>query len=231
MKKKLVALALALTLTAVSLAGCASIKSAELPPLPLPEPDIDSFFGIDKNINIDTIDDYLGRDDVEYIDMRMLFDPADFAAIGGDPDLTSTIKGFRIVPYPFVATLEILPVSGGYEGPCLYTLTWTERGAIASATPNYAESEMIVSELFPKDKMIFLMCGGGGYSSMMKSLLIYLGWDKDLLYVMGKHWEYSGNNSVELIIHPDGPDGDATYAIWRADYAFIDFTLLHKTAA
>jgi len=233
-EKKLVALTLVLALTAALLTGCASTENTEnagLAPLPLPEADIDSMFGIDVNINIDTIDGYLGRDDVMYIDLRMLFDPADFASIGGDPDLTSTIEGFRIVPYPFIATLEVLPVSGAYEGPCLYTLTWTPRGAIASVTPNYAESEMILSDLFPKDKAIFLMCGGGGYSSMMKSLLVYLGWDKDLLYVIGKHWEYTGDNSLELIIHPDNPGGDITYAVWRADYAFIDFSLLHEIAA
>jgi len=227
MLKKLAALVLVIAMVAALLMGCASDKNDGLTPLPLPEADIDSMFGIDVNINIDTIDDYLGRDDVEYIDLRMLFDTADFASIGGDADLTSTIEGFRIVPYPYIATLEVLPVSGGYEGPCLFTLTWTERGAISSVVPNYIESNMIINELFPKDKALFLMCGGGGYSSMMKSLLIFLGWDKDLIYIIGKHWEYAGNNSVELIIHPEDPNGNITYAIWRANYAFIDFPLLH----
>ena len=45
----------------------------------LPKPEVTSGlrgeFGIDKNINEKTIDDYLGRDDSVYRDMRMLKDP------------------------------------------------------------------------------------------------------------------------------------------------------------
>ena len=39
-------------------------------------------FGVDANINESTIDNYLGRSDSVYRDMRMLKDPADYAAIG-----------------------------------------------------------------------------------------------------------------------------------------------------
>jgi len=213
-------------LLASSLAAC-SIKAAPLPP---PETDVESAFGVDKNINIDTIDRYLGRSDAAYIDVRMLFDPANFSAIGGEADLTETIKGFRIVPYPYIATLSQLPVSGAYSGPCLYKLTWDGEGAIASATPNYAESDMILRDLFPRDKAIFLMCGGGGYANMMKSLLIFLGWDEARLYNIGGYWNYKGENSLELIVYPEDAGGNVIYATWRADYAVIDFSRLHKVA-
>ena len=56
--------------------------------IPEPDADLDSMFGVDKNINILTIDKYLGREDTVYRDMRVLFDPADYAAIGGDADLS-----------------------------------------------------------------------------------------------------------------------------------------------
>jgi hypothetical protein len=184
-------------------------------------------FGVDKNINMDTIDNYLGRDDVAYIDVRMLFDPADFAAIGGEADLNRTIQGFRIVPYPFIATLPQLPVSGAYDGPRLYTLTWDDGGNIASATPNFKEADMILNELFPKDKAIFIMCGMGGYSSVMKSLLIHFGWDERLLYNIGANWKYTGNHAFELTI-PEDADGDKIYATWRADYSYMDFSRLHR---
>ena len=140
--------------------------------IPEPDADLDSMFGVDKNINILTIDKYLGREDTVYRDMRMLFDPADYAAIGGDADLSFTIKGFKVVPYPFIGTLQALPVDGAYTGETLFTVEWNEDGTVKTAAPNYKESMLCLEELFPKDKNIFLICGGGGYAGMMKNLLI-----------------------------------------------------------
>ena len=142
-----------------SLAGCGA--ESNLGPLPAPAPIPEDPFGIDQNINMETIDDYLGREDVAYRDVRMLFDPADYGAIGGEADLTRTIAGFKITPYPYIATLSALPVDGAYTGHTLYDLAWNEDGSVASATPNYEESSMILEELFTKDKAIFLMTGGG----------------------------------------------------------------------
>ena len=90
------------------LAACGGVKAPS--PLPAPQTDENSQFGVDKNINMETIDQYLFREDVAYRDVRMLFDPADYAAIGGEADLTRTIEGFKIVPYPYLATLAQLPV-------------------------------------------------------------------------------------------------------------------------
>lgn len=225
--KKNVCLFLAVFLLMFLASGCASSGDPAQGALPAPTADEGSIFGVDKNINMDTIDGYLGRDDVEYIDVRMLFDPADYGAIGGEADLTRTIKGFRIIPYPYIATLSELPVAGAYEGHCLYTLTWNGDGSIESALPNYMESDMILEELLPKDKAIFLMCGGGGYSGMMKSLLIYLGWDESLLYNIGGNWTYTGENPMELVVYPEDAEGGNIYATWRADYAYIDFSRLH----
>lgn len=203
-------------------------QAPTLSPLPAAEPDTTSQFGVDKNINIDTIDNWLGRDDVAYRDVRMLFDPADYAAIGGEADLTRTIVGFKVVPYPYIATLTVLPVSGAYEDECLFTVTWGENGAVVSAEANYMESMMALEELFPKDKAIFLMCGGGGYSGMMKTLLIFLGWDATKLYNVGANWSYTGEHSLELIVYPEDAGGDIVYATWRADYAYIDFSRLNS---
>ena len=205
--------------------ACSAMAFAD--ELPAASPDESSQFGVDANINIETIDNYLDRDDVVYRDVRMLFDPADYAAIGGDANLSATIRGFKIVPYPYLATLSELPVANAYNGETLYTLTWNEDGSIATATPNYKESLLILEDLFPKDKPIFLMCGGGGYAGMTKSLLIFLGWDADLLYNIGGNWAYTGDNALELIVYPEDANEDEIYATWRADYATIDFSLLH----
>lgn len=195
--------------------------------LPKAEADLDSQFGVDKNITIENIDDYLGRDDCVYRDMRLLYDPADYAAIGGDADLSFSIKGFKVTPYPYIGTLQTLPVDGAYTGESLYTVVWNDDGSIASATPNYEESELALKELFPQDKNIFLTCGGGGYAGMTRALLIYLGWDETKLYNIGGSWEYEGDNKFEIIVYPEDANEESYLATWRADYAYIDFDKLH----
>ena len=219
-------LSLICTLALMLSLGCMAFADA----LPASEPDETNMFGVDKNINMETLDQYLGRDDVAYRDVRMLFDPADYAAIGGNADLASTVEGFRIVPYPYLATLSALPVAGAYDGDTLYTLTWNEDGSIATATANYEESMLVLEDLFPKDKAIFLMCGGGGYAGMTKSLLIFLGWDPALLYNIGGNWSYQGDHGVELIQYSEDANGNDYFATWRADYAYIDFSRLHPVA-
>ena len=62
---------------------------------------------------------------------------------------------------------------------------------------------------------------------MMKELLIYLGWEEDLLYNIGGNWTYTGEHSLELIVYPEDAEGNNIYATWRADYAYIDFERLN----
>lgn len=217
MKKTVLILSSAILLL---LSACAKKEA----PLPAPCAEEGSMFGVDKNINVSTIDSFLFREDAVYRDMRMLFDPADYGAIGGEADLTHTIEGFKIVPFPYLATLQSLPVGGAYDGDCLYTVEWNEDGTVKSAVPNYRESEMILAELFPKDKAVFLMCGGGGYAGMMQKLLIYLGWDEGKVYNVGANWEYKGTHGVELVVYPEKAGDPNIYATWRADYAYFDFS-------
>ena len=224
--KKLIPIMLIL-LMVLCACGTAAEPENTVQPLPAPEVDVESQFGVDKNINMSTIDNYLGRDDVVYRDVRMLFDPADYASIGGDADLSKTIAGFKVVPYPYIATLGALPVANAYEGDNLFTVEWNADGTIASVNENYKESMLILEELFPKDTAIFLMCGGGGYAGMTKTLLLYLGWDESLLYNIGGNWEYTGDNAMELIVYPEDANDDNIYATWRADYAYMDFSRLH----
>ena len=65
---------------------------------------------------------------------------------------------------------------------------------------------------------------------MMKSLLIFLGWDATKLYNIGGDWSYKGEHSQELIVYPEEANGNKIYATWRADYAYIDFSRLHKVS-
>ena len=178
-------------------------------------------FGIDKNINESTIDNYLNRNDSVYRDMRMLKDPGNYEAIGGDSYLSGYIKGFEIVPLPYLLNVDNLPEEVGktYQGKTLFTLK------DGKYTANYEESLMILEYLFPKDKNIFLICGAGGYAGTTKEMLINLGWDENKIYNIGGYWYYNGNNKIEVkrVIN------DKTYYdFWKVNYHDIDFNTLTK---
>lgn len=201
-------------------------ESAQLQ-LPPASPDPDSPFSVDLNINMDTIDDYLGIPGVAYRDMRMLKDPADYASIGGDSVLSIALEGFKIVPFPYIGTLQELPVAGAYDGDRLFDIEWTDDGTVANAIPRYEQSELIISDLFPADKPIIVCCGGGGYAGMMRQLLIYLGYDGSCIYNAGGVWDYTGYYPVELARYDDQTDS-TEYFMWRADQAQIDFAQLTR---
>ena len=192
----------------------------------LPKPEITGGsrgeLGIDKNINETNIDEYLNREDSVYRDMRMLEDPAQYENIGGDRYLSGYIKGFEVVPLPYLLNVEGLPEEVGqtYTGETLFR--YENNQYIA----NYKESMSIIEELFPKDKVIFLMCGGGGYAGMTKNFLISLGWNADKIYNIGGYWYYRGKNNVEVKKTIDGKD---TYDFDIVPYHEIDFTKLTKS--
>ncbi|HZJ89216.1 MAG TPA: hypothetical protein VFD05_00850 [Bacilli bacterium] len=202
----------------------------------LPKPEvIDGFwgqFGIDKNINVfplsesdtsSTLDKHLNRKDTVYFDMRMLVDPANYEAIGGDRFLSGFIKGFKAFGYPYIAPLGDLPpeIGEGYNGPTLFSYD----ESTSKYLPNYKESLNIISEVFPTDKYIFVMCGGGGYAQWTKEFLINLGYDEQKIYNVGCYWNYVGPNDVP--VKETNEDGLVTYAFHRVSKINIVFEELH----
>lgn len=205
---------------------CGCTKNDTLKELPKPEVTKGirgEQFGIDQNINEETIDQYLGRSDSVYRDMRMLEDPGNYEAIGGDAYLSGFVEGFEAIPFPLIVNVTGLPEKVGetYTGKTLYTLT--EDGTYKA---NYEESKEILEYYFPKDKNIFLMCGGGGYAGMMKTMLIELGWDKDKIYNVGGYWYYEGEHNIS--VKKENKDGTISYDFWKVTYHDIDFDLLHE---
>lgn len=193
----------------------------------LPKPEISAGirgeqFGIDKNINESTIDEYLGRSDSVYRDMRMLKDPGNYEAIGGDSYLSGFVEGFEVVPFPYLTNVTGLPAEVGetYTGATLFA-----QGESGNYVANYEESMEILETIFPKEKNIFLMCGGGGYAGMTKTMLVALGWDENKIYNVGAFWSYNGNNKVEVKKTIDGED---YYNFSIVPYYNIDFTTLHE---
>ena len=191
----------------------------------LPEPELAEGqrgeLGIDKNVNESTIDSYLGREDAVYRDLRMLKDPGNYEAIGGDSYLSGFVDGFELVPFPYMVNVKGLPPEVGetYTGPTLFHLH-----SDGSYTANYEESMQILESLFPKDKVIFLMCGGGGYSGMMKQMLVALGWDESKIYDVGGYWFYEGENNVP--VKQELKDGSVVYDFYKVPVHEIDFAEL-----
>ena len=199
MKKKSIIMLVISVLIIITIVICAFIfndKETTLSPLPKPQitGGVRGEFGIDENINEKTIDNYLNRQDSVYRDMRMLKDPGNYEAVGGDAYLSGFVKGFEVVPYPYLVNVTGLPKEVGdtYTGTTLFT----EKDG--KYTPNYEESMDILNYLFPKDKNIFLMCGGGGYAGMTKNMLVALGWDENKIYNVGGYWYYNGKNNVQV---------------------------------
>ena len=220
---KKIFLTITIMLLSISLTGCNNNENTlkELPKPEITEGIRGEQFGIDKNINEETIDNYLNRSDSVYIDMRMLKDPGDYEAIGGDSYLSGFVKGFEVIPYPYLVNVTGLPEEVGdtYDGDTLFT---EEDGKY---TANYEESLEILEYYFPKDKNIFLMCGGGGYAGMTKNLLVSLGWDENKIYNVGGYWYYEGKNNIEVKRVKDNED---IYDFWKVTYHDIDFDELHE---
>ena len=67
------------------------------------------------------------------------------------------------------------------------------------------------------------MCGGG-YSGMMKDMLIKLGWDQNKIYNAGAHWSYEGNNNIAV----KKLTAKSPTISGRVTYHNIDFSALNK---
>lgn len=221
--KKVILIILSIIILVVLISGLLFFINDKQNKLPKPEvtSGVRGEFGIDKNVNEETIDNYLGRSDSVYRDMRMLKDPGNYEAIGGDSYLSGFVKGFEVVPFPYVVNVSGLPDEVGetYTGKTLFT----EKNG--NYTPNYEESMDVLEYLFPKNKNIFLMCGGGGYAGMMKNMLIELGWDENKIYNVGGYWYYKGENNVLV---KRTINNEVTYDFWKIPYHDIDFSMLHE---
>ncbi len=130
-----------------------------------------------SGVSVDNLVDYLGRDDVVYIDLR---DYNDYAK--------KHLKNFEVIPY--FAT--IFDAEAGTEGkPQLFGGTVTEPVA------TYEESMDLLEAMFPKDKTIFLMCQSGGRVAQMMTLLNSLGYDMSKIYNVGGMGQYTDSKFAE----------------------------------
>lgn len=211
---------------------CANLENSEtnceLDPLPAQEMSegLRGVYGIDKNINETTIDNYLWRSDVAYRDVRMLEDSATWENKWGTRNLEGLVEGFEVIPYAFLTEFpqEYIDQKASENVSGLYT--WTtlfSLGEDGSYIPNYEESMEVLEYLFPKDKYIFLMCGAGGYANFTKKMLVALGWDESKIYNIGWYWNYEGNRGISTV---NNNGTETTYDFWKVPYHAIDFDSL-----
>lgn len=127
-------------------------------------------------INSSNLDDYMFRDDVQYIDLR-----------SGTMILEEGyVAGFQFVPYYSIiasfsstSTLYQMKNITDDDGETHYA------GQIGSFVAQYEESESIIESIFDKNKYIFLLSQGGSESAYIINLLIQLGYNGNLLYNVG----------------------------------------------
>ncbi|MBR0035594.1 MAG: hypothetical protein IJP54_07940, partial [Synergistaceae bacterium] len=65
-------------------------------------------------------------------------------------------------------------------------------GTTDEPVPVYKESDEILAALFPKNKVIFLMCQGGGRVGNLMKILSARGWDMSKVYNIGGMGNYAG---------------------------------------
>jgi len=122
---------------------------------------------VDDLIIMDNLDDYMFRDDVQYIDLRNY--EARFR--------TGFIYSFEIIPFFDYLDYRAFDRNDSYE-----------------FNPDQILSENELERLFDRDKAIFLYADGCIRSGYLKEVLNYLGYER--VYVLGGLYEYEGEYLV-----------------------------------
>jgi rhodanese-related sulfurtransferase len=131
-------------------------------------------------INSENLRQYLGRTDVMYIDLR---DFADYSK--------KHLRNFECIPY-----FALIFNADADKDPSLPQLFG---GTVEEPVPVYEESDEILEALFPKNKVIFLMCQSGGRVNNLMKLLNARGWDMTKVYNIGGMAQYSGPEYRDIV--------------------------------
>ncbi|SFN70969.1 rhodanese-like domain-containing protein [Proteiniclasticum ruminis] len=152
-------------------------------------------YSIDNSaISSENLVEYLGRNDVVYIDLR---DYNDYAK--------KHFKNFEAVPF-----FAYIWNENAHTDASMVQLYGGPQDAPVAV---YESSEAILNTLFPKDKTLFLMCQSGGRVAMMMKILEANGYDMSKVYNVGGMAQYTDGKYREFIT--DTPEFiiDVTYKI------------------
>lgn len=165
--------------TIAALCGCTASSSSvtstteALLPVAIPEKiSANSALMSESVIKPDTLDDYMFRDDVIYVDTRS------HAQINEE----GSIAGFVNIPfYDYICSFKS-------DDDTLFYMTKTDAAALGDAgsfVPLYEESQEIIETMFDHDKYIFVIATAGVESYYFINLLIQYGYDASKLYNVG----------------------------------------------
>ena len=146
-----------------------------------------------SSIDASNLFEYVGRDDVIYIDLR---DYVDYSQ--------KHLRNFEVIP--FFAYIYNEEAGKDDTKPQLYG------GKLDALTATYEESDVLLEVLFPKDKTIFLMCQGGGRVVQMMKILEAKGYDMSKIYNVGGMGQYTGTEFKDITVDTLEFKVDATYS-------------------
>lgn len=118
-------------------------------------------------ITMENLDEYMFRDDVQYVDLRNY--EARFR--------TGFIYSFEIIPFFDYLDYRAFDRNDGYE-----------------FNPDQILSELELERLFDRDKAIFLYADGCIRSGYLMDVLIHMGYER--IYILGGFYEYTGEHIV-----------------------------------
>ena len=144
-------------------------------------------------INATNLHEFLGRDDVIYIDLR------DYADYG-----SKHLRNFEVVPY----FAYIFNAEAGTNPEKIQLFG----GSVTEPVAAYEESVELLEVLFPKDKTIFLMCQSGGRVAQCMNLLSALGWDMSKIYNVGGMGQYTDAAYADYTTNAAELKVEATYS-------------------
>lgn len=134
-----------------------------------------------SSITSDNLIDYLGRDDVLYIDLRNYEDY-----------VMKHFRNFEVIPY-----FGLIFNAEAHEDDSMVQLYG---GSAKEPIPVYEESDKILELLFPKDQTLFILCQSGGRVAMLMDILAARGWDMSKIYNIGGMAQYTGREYVPYIV-------------------------------
>ncbi len=129
-------------------------------------PECETLADIPTEVTMAEVDDYLGRPDVQYVDLRNFDDKMN----------SGYIQGFEMIPF-----FDYMEAEG--------ILTRTDGWNFETVA-----NEVALKALFNEDKTIFLMCGSGTRAGFVKAALESLGYEN--VINVGGIKDYAGDNKV-----------------------------------
>ena len=155
--------------------GTVTIKGSEVA---CDSDNLDARFHADcSSVNHENLINYLGRDDVVYIDLREANTNETESGYSESNYMGMHLKGFK--------NIEFVSYIQGNKNQLFYV------APDKSLAPRYTTSLEILEELFPKDKAIFLMCESGNKARSVMKLLAQYGWDMNKIYNVGASYNYN----------------------------------------